>query len=482
MRLRGSNILGLAIDDRGVRCAEVVAQGSRRLVRRLARFQFPPDATPAAPAACGAALKTFLEKHEIGTRHAVIGVPARWLIALDRDLPPADKAAALDLLRLHAERLAAGGGTEMVVDVSGDVVPNTATRALLVGILKPQIERIQAIATAAGLHVEAITSSSLATHAAIGAASRGEGLVLLNEHGSEVVGGGTTAARLLKHAPGVTAASNASVVQLGSELRRTIALSGLLPAEGDRSLVVWNGAGLSADTLRELSDRSGASLRSTEIGAKSAGVEVSPIALNGEAATLSPDQFLPAIALGAGKTLPVDFLHPRLAAPKPARFGRKTVWGALAGLVVLGGLLAIHQTAVSTADEAAIIEQKVQERDRATKDAKAETARLAYARGYFENRPPILQGLREVTMAFEFNESIWATSFSLKENGDGVIQGKATDQRLVLALRERMAKNPTLSRITIQNLQEAGTRGGANRSSGGEQSFTINFKYQERSR
>ena len=142
MKLRSPTILGLAFDDRSVACAQVHARGDRREQRRLGRFVYPADATPNGnPAACGAALKKFLDEHGFDARRAVVGVPAKWLIAAERELPPSDPEAALAILRMHGERMAFSGG-ELIVDVAGDPTRDTG-RALLVGILKAQLDKMK---------------------------------------------------------------------------------------------------------------------------------------------------------------------------------------------------------------------------------------------------------------------------------------------------------------------------------------------------
>ena len=478
MRLRSSTILGLSFDERGIRCAEVEKQGTRRLVRKLGRFTFPDNAPLSDPAACGAVLKSFLHSHGFTATQTVIGVPARWLIAQDRELPPSDRAATIDILRLQGERMSPGGGAELVVDVAGDIVPNVASRTLIVGILRPQLDRLIALAEAAELDLVSVTASSLAMHAAIGAADRGEALLLLADNNAEVVGANdASSARLLKHVPSVTAGAPASLVQLGSELRRTIALSNLLPAQGSRSLLVWNGIGLADAQVRELGERAGASMKATDTAATSIGVDVSPIALNGDASQLTADAFLPAIALAAmqaaGRRLPVDFLNSRLAPVAARRFGRRTVWGVVIAIVAFVALLALYKDIVDTETRAADLSEQIKKIEPNVKSAKAEIARVAYGRSYFESRPPVLEGLREVTLAFNFNEPIWATSFSLRDNRRGLVQGKTTDQRLALALRDRLAADPKMRDVKLEDLREAGGTG----SRGGEQSFSISFFY-----
>ena len=51
----------------------------------------------------GAALAEFLRQKQFTARHAVVGLPAKWLLVKTKEVPPADSKTASDLLRLQAE-------------------------------------------------------------------------------------------------------------------------------------------------------------------------------------------------------------------------------------------------------------------------------------------------------------------------------------------------------------------------------------------
>src|SRR5215471_6247668 len=97
---RASSFLGLAFNDRGIACAEVAVSGDRRTVRRMATFVFTQELSPDKPEATGAALAAFLREKRFTSSRAVAGVPARWLLASEKDLPPADKQQARAALQL----------------------------------------------------------------------------------------------------------------------------------------------------------------------------------------------------------------------------------------------------------------------------------------------------------------------------------------------------------------------------------------------
>ena len=106
MILSSGNYLGLSVSDRGIACAEVSISGGKRQLRRVADFPFSAEQPLENAGATGQALASFLRQQKFRASHAVVGVPARWLIAVEREVPPADEAELRSLLRLQAERMA----------------------------------------------------------------------------------------------------------------------------------------------------------------------------------------------------------------------------------------------------------------------------------------------------------------------------------------------------------------------------------------
>src|SRR5690242_13304528 len=112
-----SSLLGLAVGDRSIVCAQLSTRAGRRVVRRLATFDLPAGVTLDQPDAAGQAFASFLRQNGFSATRAIVGVPARWLIATERDVPPADAESTRAMLRLHAERMSgAGEGGELLFD------------------------------------------------------------------------------------------------------------------------------------------------------------------------------------------------------------------------------------------------------------------------------------------------------------------------------------------------------------------------------
>src|SRR5690606_16769376 len=136
--------------------------GRGKVVQKLAYFSAAEGISLDRAGAIGAALKQFLGEHGIAETDAVVGVPAKWVIAQHRELPPVDPAEGYAMLRLQAERIATGDHGDLVFDVAGRSDRSSTTRVLLVGMLRQQLERIVKLCDAAGLRATAVMPTSLA--------------------------------------------------------------------------------------------------------------------------------------------------------------------------------------------------------------------------------------------------------------------------------------------------------------------------------
>ena len=104
MKLSGKSFLGLAVTDKSVLAAEVAVSRDHGEVRRTAEFAFPEDVSIDKPAALGAALAQFLRQHKFSSSQAVVGLPAKWLMAREKEIPPSREDVAANMLRLQAEK------------------------------------------------------------------------------------------------------------------------------------------------------------------------------------------------------------------------------------------------------------------------------------------------------------------------------------------------------------------------------------------
>ncbi|HEX8324125.1 MAG TPA: hypothetical protein VF595_09445, partial [Tepidisphaeraceae bacterium] len=419
----GGTILSLVLGDRAAVLAQVATDKGARVVQHVGRFDAPGDARLLdRPADTGAALAVFLAGHGFNAKKAVVGVPARWLIAQERELPPVDVNGAGDLLRLAAERLSLAESGTLVADYAGTIDSKSANRVLLVGMLKPQLDKVTQLIEAAGLTLAAVCPTSLAVARVAG----GDKSVLrLTDDGAELV---------LQTAgnPRTLQPLTPDIAALGPELRRTLTMRGAAATD----LMLVDGVGL---TETQRTDLSGRLTRPPQRFGEGLGVTVDAAARNGS--TLTPEAHWPAVALALAaadkRGLPVDFTDTKLAVRPPSRFGRRTIIGAVVAVLAIAGFGWLISTVNAREAEELLLAQQVKDMDKPVKEARLLTDQITYGRTYFDTRPPTLDCLRQLTLAFNFDEPIWATSLKISEDEKAttparlcVLEGRTTNQQL----------------------------------------------------
>jgi hypothetical protein len=271
-----------------------------------------------------------------------------------------------------------------------------------------------------------------------------------------------------------------AVGTLGTELRRAVALA---PSSGNgdsgnvSDMVVWDGIGLEAAQVAELSERSGMKVRSGN-GLALLGVKDAPAS--------QQDVYAPALALalaGANDSLlPFDFAKSRLAPPPVKRFGSGVVWATVIGSAIVIGLSTLYVMNKVIEHEIAGVEQKRTDIKGDVETARDIQARVDFTNLYFDNRSPVLQALREVTNSFRESDNMFASSFIIKEVSaakepnilEGTLEGKTSTPTIAHELARRMRENPKFFEVKGPTINPNNSRSG-----GGTQTFTINFKYRQ---
>jgi hypothetical protein len=482
MILRSSHFLGISLGDRSLSCAEVAVSGGKRVVRRLATFALPQDLSLDKPDALGAALGTFLKENKFTASKAVVGIPAKWLIAMEKELPPAPEEQARSMLRLQAERLGVSDSGDMVFDYAGRIVPDQSNKVLLVGLLRQRLDQIEKMFEAADIAVSAVTSSALAL--AQGARGTDEGLpmLMLGRQGAEMVWRHEGTPRMLRHVLVMAVNSHGPVTigPLGSELSRALALTRANGNTGTaRDLMLWDGIGLSKGEVSELAERSGVQMHASDAmtmlnlePSATAVAEAEAVGGARDAGALA-DSFAPALALAAAASdrdlLPLDFTRSRLTPRRVRRIGSRTAWGIAGGVLVALVTVALYVTVERRQSELDGIVAKLDGEKSQIQTAQTIVDRVDYTKGYFDSRPPVLECLRELTLAFRDDERIWTTSVTLREEErrtdkekklppirKGQLQGKANDSAVVYTMLDRLRKNPKFQDVKLQKVADVG--------------------------
>jgi hypothetical protein len=503
MILGSSTFLGLAVSDRSISIAEVAGAGAKRAVRKVMTFTLPAGVTLDQPAPAGQALRAFLRENGFTASRAVVGVPAKWLIARENDVPPAAPDQIHAMLSLAAERLSAAESSDLVTDFAGKIDGGAATstgprRVLLVAMLRQRLEQLTQLAEAAGLSVAAVTSSALVLAQTARQAGHDLPMLLLGRQGAEMVFQHAGTPRMLRHVS-VVAMNGHGVATgpLGAELRRAVALAPATPngtsktggngsppaAPGapptERELLLWDAVGLTDQQLGELSERMGVRVRSGQ-SLRSLGVQTAP---EGSDADTPGGQFAPAVSLafaGADRALlPIDFKRSRLAPRKKRRqMASLTSWGIILGALVVIGVVGLYIYVSNLESRLKVLDSTLVETKPKWDEARADRERLDYGLGFFEKRSPMLEALREVTTAFPQEEQIWVTNFTIREEKDqrkakyvrrGMLIGKSPSQKTASDVSDRLRQNPKFADVSL-TFQDTGGRSR-------EVAFTIAFTF-----
>jgi hypothetical protein len=472
-------ILGLAVSPRSIAAAEVGIVHGRKKVLHTAVLTLPEADALANVGSMAKTLRQFLRHNHFSASRCVIGLAADRLVAKEKTLPPTAPDMIVGVLSIATEREFASDPKDYVFDYSGPVTGPQGPAVLLVAASRQDVTHWSAVAEEAGLHVLAITSSTMSLTAATTGRPASQRLLLhLTPTGPElcaVVGGGYRLLRRLSIAvPAKTAAAGSPAADwlddLAGELRRIIALMpGAAPGEAPE-LLVWNSSGIPTGTIEALGERLSAAVR---VCPYPAGLDLA------EAPAAADGEFVAPAALAlAGfqkQFLAVDFAHSRLQPRKQLALKGKILWAAAIAVVVFGVGVTLLLDWRSQQREIADLNAQLTEMKPNVAVAKNVVDKVTYARGWYDQRPPFLKCLNHIFVSFPISR-VWATSLRVDEEMHAVLSGKGADQAAVMDVADRLKnakdakKNPTFKDVKILHIR--GVEGGST-----EVSFSIELRF-----
>lgn len=477
MALGAKRMLGIAVDDGCLLVAELAVSGRRRTLRQAAEFVFPEGLSLGEPAELGKALGAFLRQHRFGARQAIIGMPARWLVVKEKALPPSDAAAFAKMVRLAAEQAFSGRADELTVDYAADAREGQGRAVVMVAAPAGRVRQVAELARAAGLTARAAMPTAMALGIAARSDADAEVTLYLRPRHAEIalrVGGRFP---VIHHVAAVAPTGQAVDPQALDRWADGIAnrvhqVVSLLPSDGasaspDRACV-WDGAPPQPGELVGLCDRlSLASTIQTDLSAL--GVEAGRDVEADTAARFAAPAAL-ALAGLRGERLAIDLLHSRLAPPRTSAVARRVAWAVVVTLVlaVCGGLFVDQWR--KDQSEVAMLRQQADDLKPDLEAAQSIVEKVAFSRGWYDQRPHFLDCLRELTLALPEQGTIWATSIAVREDMRAVVSGKSRDEQAVLEVLDRLKQSAALADVKLLHLREAGGRAR-------EVSFAIRFTF-----
>jgi len=167
---------------------------------------------------------------------------------------------------------------------------------------------------------------------------------------------------------------------------------------------------------------------------------------------------------------PVDFVHSRLAERRQFRLGRRAYWAAALALTVLIAIVATVLDWRARRNELDELNERLEALAPEMEAATQVIDRVSEARGWYDRRPPFLECLRAISLAFPEDGRIWTNSLAVREDMRCVVSGKATDDGLILRLLDAFKGSEQFQEVKLLYVR-AGQ--GSDRSS----AFAIGFTF-----
>ncbi len=450
-RRKPKSVLGLSIDGTRAEGAVLRLTNGALELGPVVSIQLPaaPETPGADLPAIGRALREQLDAAGIRERFCLITLPCTGLLVTQTELPDLPEADAVSLLQMEAERgfhtdttglrvadsrCALGGGRQFVTLAAQPEARSTALEQML---------------TAARLKLAGFSPSISELQDPGDAAHEGVAAVLLAPGSSQAAfqitaGGGIAALRSIEGV--VDTASGTPVARpepIARELRITL---GQLPAELEsrvRRVRVFG--------PRDLAESLAASLRTklapSGFEVEAALVPAAPVAGSPALPTNAP--FNAAVAAAArflvGIPARLEFLPPRPSALEQflARHtsGRlRTTWfvaGAVTAVVLLAFL--VQQIQLS------LLESRWARMSVKVKQLELTQQQIRQFRPWASESFRSLQILQALSLAFPESGSVNAKLIEIRESGEVVCTGTASDSGSVLQMMDRLNATPGVS-------------------------------------
>ncbi len=488
-RVRYNKVIGIALGERSLLAAELILTGAAKPeVRKLAELQYPDAVSVDQPAALGAALAALLKEKGFTANSAVVGLPARWLAVKAREVPATDESTLIDLLRLQAEGEFSSELKDLVYDYAKAPAGSPIARlqpVLLLATPQRYVEAARLLCAAADLKLIAVTPTAIALGAATARASRTDALVLaVGPTAAELTAqsGGTASALRHLRSPGPAVAARAFV----GELRRAVSAT---PTNGSvREMVLWDSAGLDAAALEQ-----DLGLKVSRGDLPSLGITPSDEASrNGEGS-----QYAAAVALALSAVAPpaiplINFLKPRLAAPRARRLPRSALIAGLAAVLAIALVTYAYHDLSQQQDQLDTLRSQIDRMRGEVSSADSFVSMVSIAQAFHGTNPRYVACLRDLTNAMPDDGQTYATSLIIRDTArqaagagqsgpgsrktvgepapfSGQLFGKSPDQGQVQSLIDRLKRSAAFTQVKHGGTQEVGR--------GREVSFSVTFNY-----
>ncbi|MHC4520516.1 MAG: pilus assembly protein PilM [Planctomycetota bacterium] len=465
-------LLGLAVDEFGVMVAEVAVRTGRPEVRRVGQWAFTDTLNADNARELGQQLKQFLHASHFSAKHAVVGIPTKWIVAKEIVAPPANADALAGVLSIQAERAFSLNASELVFDYCGRPSASQSSKIMLLAARRQIIDQVREMVTSAGLRVQAVTVSALAFEQATSRTGSGQRYGLYaRPHYCEFWSQAAGRPGTLQHVPllGTNGTADERAQRLTATIQRLMLLLPQQDQSGPYHVTFYDACSTSEGVVERLNEQ-----LAPQITVQDGRAELMAAGL-GSADGSDQAQSMAAAAVamaGVGTAKPsVDFVNPRIGRKEETSRKRVVGWAAFAAAVcvlVVGAVIADWQ---GTRSDIATYTEQLEMMSDDIEAARAIVDRMAYARSWTSQKPEFLECLRQLTLAFPEAPTVWTTSLALTENAEGSLVGRAVDEASVIEVQDRIKQNGLFSDVQIIHIRDVGR-------TSTEEEFAVKFKFQ----
>jgi hypothetical protein len=465
-RKKLTSVLGLALD--GSRLDGVVLRRTNGALQKLQSFtaQLTIDPLTAAPELVGREIRNHLDAAGVRERHCVFGLPLRYVLTAQTELPPLPEADAQSMLQLEAEKGFHTDAAELQISNSRCALAGDKKFVLLAGIPNTHVNSLEQVLAAAKLKPVSFAPSISAlqppnhsvppvSHRSDGASgtmpeARLDGVMALAIGESNVrlqitAAGGVAALRALEGA--VENESGRKTLRTDLVAREARVTLGQLPGElreKIKTIRVFGPKELAQQLADEMDLRFEAMALKVEV--------VSAYAPNEFGVTLPPDAPVSAAFSLAARILtdrnpPFEFLPPKptLIEQFVAKYssGRLRTTGAIAvgAAVIIAGIFLFQQIQLwHLRSQWSRMQAKVTELQGIQNQIRQYQPWYA---GDFRS----LVILRDLALAFPEDGRVTAKAISIRDDGTVNCSGNYQDNSELLATQEKLSKTPGISNV-----------------------------------
>jgi hypothetical protein len=466
-RKKLTTLLGLALD--GSKLEGVVLRRTNGALQSLQSFsaQLTLDPLTAAPELIGREIRNHLDAAGVRERNCIVGLPLKWVLTAQTELPPLPEADAASLLQMEAERGFHSDVAALQIANSRSPLATDKKFVLLAGVPNTHIGALEQVLAAAklkpasfALGISALQFPGDEKSGGVLALSIGEGNVGLQV----TTGGGVSALRALEGAIENEAGRRTLLADVVTrEARVTLGqLPGDLRAQVKRIRIFGP-----RELAQQLADEM--ELRFEPMGLK---VEtVSAYAPDEFGVTLPPEAVLSlAFSLAAGflteQKPPFEFLPPKptvieqfITKYSSGRLRTTGVVAAGVAVIVLGFFLFQQIQLWRLRSQWSHMQAKVT-------DLQNIQDQIRQYRPWYDDSFRSLAILRQLTLAFPEDGTVTAKTIEIHDGGTVNCSGTASDNQALLAMQ---AKLRTTTGITDLHLTQV--RGKS------PMQFTFDFQY-----